>query len=83
MNSTIFDAMIYTPIQTRNLCYSARVYLYIRLVRVFIGAHRQWLSVPQIGGQGIKRITPALERNAYTDLREFIHELDCTLLHVL
>jgi hypothetical protein len=54
------------PIQTRSLYNSARLLLLYRLVRMFIGAHRQELSVPNFGVQDTNKIMPALESNADT-----------------
>ena len=66
------------------ICYSARISLYIRLVRIFIEVHRQWLSVTQIGGQDSKRVMCLHSRAVLTlDLRESLDEFDCALVHVL
>jgi len=72
------------PNRTSSLLNTARICSLTRLVRVFIGVHRQELSVPQIGGQDTKQIMPALESNASTQFERVtgwigLHSYACVL----
>jgi hypothetical protein len=55
MLRTTFDAEIYSLDLKSSLYNCARIFLLYGLVCVFIGVHRQELSVPKFGGQALKR----------------------------